>query len=179
MKLLIISDIHGDYDDLKKVISVFKEKQLDKMILVGDLLYHGPRNPLPDGHDPKAVANLLNQYKDKIIAVRGNCDAEVDQMVLDFPMQGDYVELYIDDHRFFITHGHLYDENHLPPLNQGDVFIYGHYHVPVAKKMNGITIFNPSSLSLPKAGEKSYGIYEDRELKIYTLNHELVASVKI
>ena len=119
MKWMIISDIHGSLDDLKKVIDIFGEEKMDRMILLGDLLYHGPRNPLPKGYQPKEVAILLNQYKDKIIAVRGNCDAEVDQMVLDFPMRADYSELYIDGHHFFMTHGHLYDEDHMPYFNQG------------------------------------------------------------
>ena len=96
MKFMIVSDIHGSFEDLKKVIQIFEEEKLDKLVLLGDLLYHGPRNPLPDGYNPKEVAKLLNQYKEKIVAVRGNCDAEVDQMVLEFPMRADYIELYVD-----------------------------------------------------------------------------------
>ena len=101
MKCMIVSDIHGSLNDLKCVLDIYEEENMDKLILLGDLLYHGPRNPLPEGYNPKEVAILLNQYKDKIVAVRSNCDAEgVDQMVLDFPMRADYAELYIDDHRF-------------------------------------------------------------------------------
>lgn len=179
MKLMIVSDIHGSYDDFKRVMDIYEEEQVDKLILLGDLLYHGPRNPLPEGYRPKKVIQLLNQYKDKVIAVRGNCDAEVDQMVLEFPMRSDYIEMYIDQHRFFLTHGHLYDETHLPMLQQGDVFMYGHFHKPVLKKENEIIFFNPSSISLPKAGEKSFGIYENGELKIVSLDRKCLQSMKI
>ena len=177
MKLFIVSDIHGSLEDLKKVLALFEKEKADKLVLLGDLLYHGPRNPLPEGYNPKEVATLLNSYKDKIIAVRGNCDAEVDQMVLEFPMRADYSELFIDGHRFFITHGHLYNEDHLPMLNEGDIFMYGHFHKPTAKKENGIVIFNPSSISLPKAGVKSFGIYENNELKIVSLENEKLQSI--
>lgn len=179
MKCMIVSDIHGSYEDLKKVIDIFEEEKMDKLILLGDLLYHGPRNPLPKGYNPKKVASLLNGYKDKIIAVRGNCDAEVDQMVLDFPMRADYLELYIDGHRFFITHGHLYNEDDLPLIQKGDVLMYGHFHKPIAKQANDIYIFNPSSIALPKEGVKSFGIYENHELKIVSLEKALIKNIKL
>lgn len=179
MKCMIVSDIHGSYDDLKKVIDIFEEEHMDQLILLGDLLYHGPRNPLPEGYDPKGVIALLNQYKDKIVAVRGNCDAEVDQMVLNFPIRADYSQLYIDGHRFFITHGHLYNEEQLPLLNKGDVLMYGHFHKPVAKKENDLYIFNPSSISLPKAGVKSFGVYENHKLSIFSLEKTLIQSIEL
>ena len=179
MKFMIVSDIHGSYTDLKRVMEIYKEEKMDKLVLLGDLLYHGPRNPLPEGYQPQEVMKLLNTYKENIIAVRGNCDAEVDQMVLEFPMRGDYSELYLDGHRFFFTHGHLYDEEHLPMLKAGDVFMYGHIHKPVLKKENDITIFNPSSISLPKAGQKSFGIYENGELKIVSFDKKVLQSIKI
>lgn len=179
MKLMIVSDIHGSLDDLKQVLAVYENEKMDKLILLGDLLYHGPRNPLPVGYNPQAVAELLNQYRDQIIAVRGNCDAEVDQMVLDFPIRADYSELYVDGHRFFMTHGHLYNEDQLPLLNTGDILMYGHFHKPIAKVKDGIVIFNPSSLSLPKEGGKSFGVYENHELKIYSLEKTLVQAIKI
>lgn len=179
MKCMIVSDIHGSYEDLKTVINIFDQEKMDKLILLGDLLYHGPRNPLPNGYNPKETAILLNQYKDKIIAVRGNCDAEVDQMVLDFPMRADYAELYIDNHRLFITHGHLYNEDEMPLLNEGDIFMYGHFHKPIAMKKDGVIIFNPSSISLPKQGGKSYGVYENDELKIYSLENVLLENIKL
>lgn len=179
MKWMIISDIHGSYDDLKKVMEIYEEEKMEKLIILGDILYHGPRNPLPEGYQPQKVIKLLNQYKDKIMAVRGNCDAEVDQMVLEFPMRGDYSELYADGYRFFLTHGHLYDETHLPMLHSGDIFMYGHFHKPVLKKENGIVLLNPSSISLPKAGQKSFGVYEDGELKIVTLDKKVLQSMKL
>lgn len=179
MKAMIVSDIHGSYDDLKRVMDIYEEECMDKLILLGDLLYHGPRNPLPEGYQPKKVIALLNQYKEKIIAVRGNCDAEVDQMVLEFPMRADYSEIYMDGHRFFLTHGHLYDEDHLPMLQAGDVFMHGHFHKPMLKKKDGIILFNPSSISLPKEGQKSFGIYEDGELKIVSFDKKVIESMKI
>jgi len=177
MKYMILSDIHGSYDDLKKAINIFEEEKMDRIILLGDLLYHGPRNPLPIGYSPKDVVELLNQYKSKIMAVRGNCDAEVDQMVLDFPIRADYLECYLDGHRFFITHGHLYNEEELPLINEGDILMYGHFHKPIAKKKNGIYIFNPSSLSLPKEGVKSFGVYKNHELKIVSLEKTLIKKI--
>ena len=179
MKVMIVSDIHGSYDDLKKVMDIYEEEHMDQLILLGDLLYHGPRNPLPEGYQPQKVIALLNQYKEKMIAVRGNCDAEVDQMVLEFPMRADYSELYMDGHRFFLTHGHLYDEDHLPLLKDGDVFMHGHFHKPMLKKKDGIVLFNPSSISLPKEGQKSFGVYEDGELKIVSFDKKVIQSMKI
>ena len=179
MKCMIISDIHGSYDDLRKVMDIYEEEKFDKLIILGDILYHGPRNPLPEGYEPKSVIRLLNEYKDKIIAVRGNCDAEVDQMVLEFPMRGDYHELYLDGHRFFLTHGHLYDEEHLPFISKGDVFMHGHFHKPVLKEKDGVIIYNPSSISLPKESVKSYGVYENHELSIYSIGKELLMCMKL
>lgn len=179
MKMMIISDIHGSYNDLKEVLDIFQEEHVDQLLILGDILYHGPRNDLPEGYNPKKVIPLLNQYKDKIIAVRGNCDAEVDQMVLEFPMRADYTQLYIDGHRFFVTHGHLWNEENLPLLNPGDIFMYGHFHKPVNLCHNGIYMFNPSSISLPKAGVKSFGMYENNELKIFSLKKELINVIKI
>lgn len=179
MKLMIISDIHGSYSCLKKVIDIFEEEKADKLLILGDILYHGPRNPLPLGHDPKKVVTLLNQYKDKIIAVRGNCDAEVDQMVLEFNIMADYIQFYVDDRCFFLTHGHHYDKDHLAYLNKGDVLVYGHYHVPILEKQDDIFVVNPSSISLPKQGERSYMIYENNEFTIYTLEKQVVMNMKL
>ncbi len=179
MRLMIISDIHGSYDDLCHVIDIFDKEQYDKLVILGDILYHGPRNDLPIGYNPKACIQLLNNYKDKILAVRGNCDAEVDQMVLNFPMRADYLEMYLDNHKFFFTHGHIYDEDHLPLLNKGDIFVYGHYHKPVAYELDGIYRFNPNSISLPKEGVKSYGVYEDHKLSIYSFEKSLLKETNV
>lgn len=180
MKLMIISDIHGSYDDLEKVLKIYELEQPDQLVILGDILYHGPRNDLPEGYAPKKVIPALNAIKDKIIAVRGNCDAEVDQMVLDFPMQGDYTTMYVDNHRFFITHGHLYDEKNFPYLNKGDVYIYGHYHVPVLEeKPDGVYRVNPNSIALPKQGEKSFLIYENEEFTLYNLENKPIKKMII
>lgn len=174
MKLMFVSDIHGSYSAIKRVIDIFEEEKADKLVILGDILYHGPRNPLPEGHNPKEVAILLNQYKDSIIAVRGNCDAEVDQMVLDFDVMSTYTRLYIDGRCFFLTHGHHYDREHLPSLNKGDVFVYGHYHIPVLDEDNGIYIVNPNSVSLPKQGEKGYAIYDNNKITLYNLEKNII-----
>ena len=179
MKCMIISDIHGSYLDLRRVMDIYEEEHFDKLIILGDILYHGPRNPLPEGYEPKSVIRLLNEYKEKIIAVRGNCDAEVDQMVLEFPMRADYHELYLDGHRFFLTHGHLFNEDELPLVTTGDILMYGHFHKPIIKNKQGIIIFNPSSISLPKESVKSYGVYENHVLSIYSMDKTLLNSMKI
>ncbi|MDE6952390.1 MAG: phosphodiesterase [Erysipelotrichales bacterium] len=179
MKWMIISDIHGSYDDLKRVMDIYEEEEMDKLLILGDILYHGPRNDLPKGYAPKKVIPLLNRYKDQIIAVRGNCDAEVDQMVLEFPMRADYHELYVDGHRIFMTHGHLYNEDQMPLLLKGDILMYGHFHKPMIYEKDGVIIFNPSSISLPKEGEKSYGVYENNELKVFSLEKTLIKSLEL
>ena len=178
MKLMFISDIHGSYKYAKKALEIYEEEKAEKLVILGDILYHGPRNDLPDGYDPKNVIKLLNNYKNKIIAVRGNCDAEVDQMVLEFPIRADYATMDIDNHHFFLTHGHLFDENNLPNLNRGDIFAYGHIHKQVAKNENGIYIINPSSISLPKEGNNIYGIYKENEFLIKEFNGLAVKSIR-
>lgn len=179
MKIMFISDIHGSFKYIKKALDIFELEKAEKLVILGDILYHGPRNDLPDDYDPKKVISLLNGFKHKIIAVRGNCDAEVDQMVLEFPMRADYATIDIDNHHFFLTHGHLFDENNLPNLNKGDVFVYGHIHKQIAKEKDGIYIINPSSISLPKEGNNSYGIYEKDNFYIKELNGNIVNLIKI
>lgn len=179
MKVMFISDIHGSSTWLQRAMDVYKKGNFDKLVILGDFLYHGPRNPLPEGYDCQQVANLLNGYKEEIIAVRGNCDAEVDQMVLDFDMMETKKEITIDGHDFFITHGHHYHEDALPDIKQGTVLVYGHYHKPIAKKHNGIYILNPSSISLPKEGVNSYGIYEHDTFVIKDFNNQTVLEIKL
>lgn len=177
MKLMFISDIHGSYYYAKKAIDIFEQQQADKLIILGDILYHGPRNDLPKDYAPKQVIALLNSYKQKIIAVRGNCDAEVDQMVLEFPIRSDFATIDVDNHHFFLTHGHLFDETNMPCLNAGDIFAYGHIHKPVAKQVDNIYVINPSSISLPKAGNNSYGIYENDNFMIVDFDGNIVAKL--
>lgn len=176
MKLLFASDIHGSVSAVQKVIAAFEKSQADKLVLLGDLLYHGPRNPLPDNYNPKEVAAILNTYQDKIVAVRGNCDAEVDQMMLTFPCLADYALLLIDGHCFYITHGHLFDKDKLPPLSSGDIFVHGHFHVAMLEKKDEIVVMNPNSCALPKQGVKGYGIYDHHHLYLCDLETDEIIS---
>ena len=181
MKLLICSDIHGDINGAKKIAEIHEKEKCDKIIVLGDILYHGPRNDLPEAYDPKAVITLMNSLKSEIIAVRGNCDTEVDQMVLDFPILADYSYVLTDGIVLFITHGHNFGSENLPPmLNHGDVIVHGHTHVLKAEKIEkGIYYVNPGSVSIPKNGNpRSYCIYENRNFTIYDFDgNELVHAV--
>ena len=163
MKLLICSDIHGDLDSAKAVIDAYHRYGADKILCLGDILYHGPRNDLPSTYAPKAVIALLNQYKDSILAVRGNCDTEVDQMVLEFPILADYALLSVDGRTVYATHGHKFNLDTLPPLKKGDILLHGHTHLLTATKFGDENVYlNPGSVALPKGGNpRSYMIYED------------------
>ena len=131
MKWMIASDIHGSAFYCQQLLERYREEGADRLLLLGDLLYHGPRNDLPAEYAPKKVISMLNAHKDEIFCVRGNCEAEVDQMVLEFPVLADYALLSFGDRMVFATHGHLFSEAHLPPLRQGRLFLYGHTHIPV------------------------------------------------
>lgn len=157
MKLMIASDIHGSEKFLSKLMERYNEEKADRLLLLGDLLYHGPRNDLPEGHNPKRCIEIYNAYKDNIINLKGNCDAEVDQMVLEFPVMSDIAYLYIDGVSIVASHGHIYNPSKLPSLKKGDYFLFGHTHVPYYEERDGITIMNPGSVSIPKEGsEHSY-----------------------
>lgn len=166
MKYVIASDIHGSAFWCDKLLAAFERENADKLILLGDLLYHGPRNDLPDGYDPKKVFAALNAIKDKIVAVRGNCDSEVDQMVLEFPVMADYALLPLERKTLFLTHGHLYNEEIPPLLKSGDVLFNGHFHLPRRTPMqNGATYANCGSVALPKDGSPhSYILLDQNEL---------------
>jgi putative phosphoesterase len=164
MKLMIASDIHGSFYYCRKMIEAFEREKADRLILLGDILYHGPRNDLPREYAPKEVITLLNGYKDKILCVRGNCDTEVDQMVLEFPIMADYAVLMAGTHMIYLTHGHKYNEDNLPPLQQGDILFNGHTHVPKCVPHNSYTYMNPGSVSIPKDDSShSYMIFEENE----------------
>lgn len=171
MRILFISDIHGVPATLEAALAAGDSLGFDKIALLGDVMYHGPRNGVPNFYDPVKVAELLNARKDSIVAVRGNCDAEVDQMMLEFPIMSDYALLDAGDETFFLTHGHIWNECHLPPLGAGTVLAHGHTHIPELKRLDcGVTIFNPGSVSLPKGGtSRSFGYYDGGELKHYTI----------
>ncbi|MDO5123340.1 MAG: phosphodiesterase [Eubacteriales bacterium] len=150
MKIFIASDIHGSSYYCKELLKAFENEKADKILLLGDILYHGPRNDLPKEYCPKEVIALLNPLKDKILCVRGNCDTEVDQMVLEFPILSDYALLYIDGVTVFATHGHIYSEEKLPPISRGDVLLCGHTHVPKCTEHEDYVYMNPGSVSIPK-----------------------------
>ena len=171
MRLLFISDIHGVPSTLEAALKVGETLGYDKLVLLGDLLYHGPRNGVPDFYDPVKVAKILNGLKDKIVAVRGNCDAEVDQMMVEFPIMEDYRVIEAGKEKFFLTHGHLFNENRLPPLGMGTVLVHGHTHIPELKEIvPGLRLFNPGSVSLPKGGSsRSFGYFDGTQLKHYTI----------
>ena len=167
MKLIIASDIHGSAFWCRRLCELVEREQPDKLILLGDLLYHGPRNDLPREYAPKEVIPMLSQYKDKIIAVRGNCEAEVDQMVLPFPCMADFSQLLVEDKTFYLTHGHHHNPDNLPPLPEGSVFLSGHTHVKLDETRQGIRCLNPGSVSIPKDGSHSCLIYEKNQFSFH------------
>jgi hypothetical protein len=180
MKIFFISDIHGSLFFLERALERYKEEGASYIVLLGDALYHGPRNPLPKDYNPQAVASLLNDYKDKILAVRGNCDSEVDQMLIEYPMMSDYTIILLNNRRLFLTHGHIYNETNMPSLSDNDVMIHGHTHLPVAKKHNGIYILNPGSVTLPKEDyPNSYATLEDDLFQIKDLQGTAIKQLKL
>ena len=180
MKLLIASDIHGDAESAKILIDAFNKNGCDKMLLLGDILYHGPRNNLPGRYAPKEVIELLNGYSDRILSVRGNCDTEVDQIVLSFPVLADYAVLALDGLSVYATHGHNYNTKTPPPLAKGDILLHGHTHVIRAELFgNENTYINPGSVTLPKEDcPRSYVIYENRIFTFFDINGEIIKVVK-
>lgn len=161
MKYLIASDIHGSALYAQKLMKKFEESGAQKLILLGDILYHGPRNDLPEGHDCPNVWQTLNAHSDKIFAIRGNCDSEVDQSMLNFPMMGEYALVEIDGLSMFLSHGHRWNPSNLPPLKSCNTLLYGHTHIPEARHADGMFFINPGSVSLPRGGfAPSYAVYE-------------------
>ncbi len=173
MKYFVISDIHGSVSAVDFVPQAFESSGADAILCLGDVLYHGPRNDLPSDYAPKQVIEILNPLSDRIIAVKGNCDTEVDQMVLNFPLLATYTSFMLGSHRLFCTHGHTYSPDNLPALRENDVFLSGHTHIPTAEKKNGICLLNPGSAALPKQGHpRTYGILTDNDFTVYTLDHK-------
>ena len=167
MKLFIASDIHGSAYYARLLADRFAAEKADRLVLLGDVLYHGPRNDLPREYDPKAVISILNPLKDKIIAVKGNCESEVDSMVLDFNVQSEFATLISDKHALLMTHGHRTN----PPMSGLDVLLCGHTHVPALEKRDGYIYVNPGSVSIPKeASPHSYMTFDGRTLRWYDLN---------
>ena len=180
MKWMIASDLHGSAYYCRKMLEAFEREEADRLFLLGDLLYHGPRNDLPREYAPKEVIPLLNGKKEKLLCVRGNCDAEVDQMVLEFPVLADYAVLPVRQRLIYATHGHIYHVKNLPPLAPGDVLLHGHTHVPAWTEFGqGNLYLNPGSVSIPKENSPhSYMTLEEntmqwKELESSAVFHEL------
>lgn len=170
MKLFIASDIHGSAFWCRKMLEAFEKSKADKLVLLGDILYHGPRNDLPKEYEPKQVIAMLNPLKDKILCVRGNCDTEVDQMVLDFPVLADYCWIYADGCKMFLTHGHKFSPDSPPPLSPDEYLLCGHTHVPMIKDCKGFTYVNCGSVAIPKEDSAhSYVLFENGCFTLMTL----------
>lgn len=158
MKWLIASDIHGSAYWCERMLELFKREKADVLVLLGDILYHGPRNELPRDYNPKKVIALLNDFANgtpceephRILCVRGNCDAEVDQMVLGFPIMADYGVIELGGRFVYLTHGHVYGEDNPPKLRKGDILIQGHTHIQRCVEKDGVLFLNPGSVSIPK-----------------------------
>ena len=172
MKLVIASDIHGSAYWCCRLCGLIEAEQPDRIILLGDLLYHGPRNDLPRDYAPKKVIPMLSALADRILTVRGNCEAEVDQMVLPFPCMADYALLEADGTRFYLTHGHLWNPDKLPPLPAGTVFLSGHTHMKLDQVRDGVRCLNPGSVSIPKDGSHSCLIWENGQFRFHIWEDE-------
>lgn len=180
MKFIIASDIHGDIDSTNTLLNILKKEAAEKLILLGDILYHGPRNDLPTGYNPKKVIAALNNISDKIICVRGNCDAEVDQMVLNFSIMSDFRYIEADGLRIFATHGHHYNQVTPPRMSKGEILIHGHTHIPKCEKFGDNYCLNPGSISIPKGGFKpSYIIYENRIFTIKDFDGDVIFQLSL
>ena len=178
MKLFIASDIHGDISSARAIAKAYKESRADRLVLLGDLLYHGPRNDLPQNYAPKEVITLLNSLRDDILCVRGNCDTEVDQMVLDFPILAEYALIEANGTRIFATHGHKLNTTTPPPLREGEVLLHGHTHVSCAIPFGNKNVYvNPGSVTIPKENTpKGYAIFEKGVFSFFTLDKEKYSS---
>lgn len=178
MKIMVISDLHGSATACEQALACFKAEKADRLLILGDILYHGPRNPLPQGHNPQQVANLLNAVKSKILCVRGNCDADVDQCLLEFGIFADYALLEVGGLTIFATHGHKLETDYKSASEECDVVVSGHTHITVLEKTNGKVSLNPGSISLPKENTKpSYAIIESSKSLIKTTNRITVKSL--
>jgi len=179
MKIMIASDIHGSAFYCRELLAAFERENADKLLLLGDVLYHGPRNDLPKEYAPKEVIAILNPLKNKILCVRGNCDTEVDQMVLEFPILADYCILYVGKRMLYATHGHVYNMQSLPPIQAGDVLLHGHTHIPAWTEFGENNLYlNPGSVSIAKEGSAhSYMMLEEDTVTWKCLDGEVYHSL--
>lgn len=174
MKLMIASDIHGSAFYCRKMLEAYKKENADKLLILGDILYHGPRNDLPREYAPKEVIAMLNPIADELLCVRGNCDTEVDQMVLDFPVLAEYAIFYVNDRMIFATHGHNFNPANPPKIKKGDILLNGHTHVPAFDETDSFTYVNPGSVSIPKENsEHGYIVLENNTLTWKNLDGEV------
>ena len=174
MKILIASDIHGSAKYCRALLDRYEKEKAGRLLLLGDHLYHGPRNDLPEEYAPKQVIEMLNRYKDEIFCVRGNCEAEVDQMVLAFPVMAEYALLPLGERMIFVTHGHIFNKENLPPMKAGDILLHGHTHVPACEQIGEYMYLNPGSVSIPKNGSpRSYMTLEGETFTWKTLEGEV------
>lgn len=180
MKYLLVSDIHGSLPNLEKVIRFFSEGSYDMMLILGDIMNYGPRNGVPEGLDAQGVAAALNQLSSKIAAIRGNCDSEVDQMLLNFPCMGDYAIVVENGTRIFLTHGHRYAPEGLPE-GSFDVFASGHTHLWSLERKDGAIICNTGSITFPKQGKVATfaTLDEDSVMRIRDLDGNVLASLSL
>ena len=179
MKYLLVSDIHGSLPALEKVIDFYRQQHCDMMCIMGDILNYGPRNGLPEGLNPKAIAERLNAMADEIVAVRGNCDSEVDQMLLDFPILQDYVLLVDNGRKLLLTHGHIYHKDHLPH-GRFDAVVYGHTHLWELQRTEKTVICNTGSVTFPKGGNPpTLGTYEDGRIRMFRLDGNLLKEIDL
>jgi putative phosphoesterase len=180
VKIFFMSDMHGSLNYSQKALDNFTKEGADYIVILGDELYHGARNPLSQKYSTLETAALLNKFSDRIIAVRGNCDSEIDAMVLNYPMMSDYSVVLYNKRRLFLTHGHIYSVNNIPKLNVGDIFFYGHIHVPKIEKIDGIYAINPGSVTFPKENNPhTYGILEDNIFRIKDLEGNIFKEIEL
>lgn len=178
MKYLIVSDIHGSLPALKKVLTFYENNRCDMLCLLGDILNYGPRNTIPEGIDPQGIAKRLNDMAENIVAVRGNCESEVDQMLLDFPVMSDYMMIIDSGKRLFLTHGHIYNEEKQPKVKT-DFFFYGHTHLWKLEKEGNKIICNTGSVTFPKGGNvPTFAVYENGQVSLFQLDGTLLKQIK-
>lgn len=180
MKYLLVSDIHGCLPTLQRVLEFYDREHYDMLFILGDILNYGPRNRIPEGIDPKGIAEQLNARKDSIVAVRGNCDSEVDQMLLDFPIMADYALVVDGTRRLFLTHGHVYNEQNRPCLYH-DLFFYGHTHLwKLEPTGDGGAVCNLGSITFPKGGnEPTFATYEDGVIRIRRIDGSVLKEMRL
>lgn len=181
MKIMVASDIHGSAFYCRQMIERFREEKADRLLILGDILYHGPRNDLPKEYAPKEVIPMLDEIKDSIFCVKGNCDGDVDQMVLDFPILAEYSVFLIEKRLVYVTHGHKLNLKNLPPLRKGDILLHGHTHVPAWEEFGDENLYlNPGSVSIPKNDSRhSYMIIEDNKIYWKDLQGEIYHTCEI